>query len=113
MFPDSFLKKVFQVDLTDPTYRASGLALGTMMNPIGVSYDPQERMVYWSDVVDGSINRAGLDGSNREKVIDKDPLSKSGGRESNDVGTLFYTYTSPRTVIDNTESIGMIPKALV
>ncbi|XP_071817967.1 low-density lipoprotein receptor-related protein 1-like isoform X2 [Apostichopus japonicus] len=104
LFPDSFLKKVFQVDLTDPTYRASGLTLGTMMNPIGVSYDSQERMVYWSDVVDGSINRAGLDGSNREKVIDKDALIADGFTLDPIGRLLFWTDKSNRSISVSTLS---------
>lgn len=69
LFPDTYLNKVFQVDLTDPTHTLSGLPLGTMRNPIAVSYDPQERMVYWSDVKEHCINRARLDGSHRQRII--------------------------------------------
>ncbi|XP_041470021.1 nidogen-2-like [Lytechinus variegatus] len=42
----------------------NGLAL-----PVGVEYDPRSEMIYWTDAMLHTVNRAELDGSNQEVIV--------------------------------------------
>lgn len=49
-------------------FKPEALRLNGVKNPIGVSFDPVERMVYWTDVEKREINRASLDGSRQDTI---------------------------------------------
>ena len=50
--------------------------LDSVMNPVGVTYDPVDKMVYWSDVTNQEINRASLDGTQQETIATENIGSK-------------------------------------
>lgn len=98
LFPDTYLKKVFQVDLTDSTYEPNALPLGQMRNPIAVAYDPQEEKVYWSDVIEKTISRAGLDGSNKQVIVASDIETVDGLTLDPVLRLIFWTDIGKETI---------------
>ncbi|XP_071510756.1 low-density lipoprotein receptor-related protein 6-like [Diadema antillarum] len=61
---DTYHQSIYQVGL-ESAYQPQALPI-TIPNPVGVSYDPVEEKVYWSDVKFRRIGRASLDGSQQE-----------------------------------------------
>ncbi|XP_070556143.1 low-density lipoprotein receptor-related protein 4-like [Ptychodera flava] len=60
--------KIFYINLLSPTFEYVPLPLTDVSNPVGLDYDPVESKVYWTDTILKSINRASLDGSDREVI---------------------------------------------
>ena len=54
--------------LSETPLTASPLEMPLDYSPLGVSYDPVERRIYWTDSY-GNVNRALLDGTSTEVII--------------------------------------------
>ena len=69
---------IFVADLTNlkiwkaplDTLEFTPLPLRDITGPAAVDYDPVEHKLYWSDIARGTINRAKLDGSEQEVVLE-------------------------------------------
>ncbi|XP_077986726.1 low-density lipoprotein receptor-related protein 5-like [Glandiceps talaboti] len=60
---------IFHIDLASPTLDYIRLPLSDVSNPIAVDYDHVEGKLYWTDVRQKTINRASLNGKNRETIL--------------------------------------------
>ena len=91
---DTYHRGIYQVDLYS-NFKPEALRLNGVKNPIGVSFDPVERMVYWTDVEKREVNRASLDGS-RQDTIAIENIGRKKDKPSTDYrkpgGVYYYTF---------------------
>ena len=70
---DQYLRNIYQVDPISGT-TAQLLPFGTASNPLALAYDSTNKLIYWTDVNDHTINRYSLL-TNSNTVIYRDPLN--------------------------------------
>jgi len=68
---DGHLRNVYQIDATSGV-TGQLLPFGLASYPVSVVYDPTDKMVYWADYDDHTINRYSLL-TNKSTVIYRDP----------------------------------------
>ena len=69
LFTDSGLRTIFQMDVTDSTFPFTALPIEDLGYPFALTFDSVERKIYWSDIAKQTINRANLDGTEREEIL--------------------------------------------
>ncbi|XP_072047221.1 low-density lipoprotein receptor-related protein 5-like [Amphiura filiformis] len=69
LMTDSYLRTIFQVDLTNPDLPYTALPIGDLDGPFAITYDSVQNKVYWSDIAKQTINRVNLDGSEHEVLL--------------------------------------------
>nr|XP_002737326.1 PREDICTED: low-density lipoprotein receptor-related protein 4-like [Saccoglossus kowalevskii] len=67
---DSLLATIFHLSLSSTHYEYAVLPITGMSNPVAVDYDPLDEKVYWTDVNLHTINRAAVDGSDKEVIAE-------------------------------------------
>ncbi|XP_030855970.1 low-density lipoprotein receptor-related protein 5-like [Strongylocentrotus purpuratus] len=85
---DTYHRGIYQVDLYS-NFKPEALRLNGVKNPIGISFDPVERMVYWTDVEKREVNRASLDGS-RQDTIAIENIGQPDGIAVDSISKLVY-----------------------
>jgi len=68
---DGYLRNLYQVDASSGA-TAQLLQFGAASHPVAVAYDPTAKLIYWTDVIDHTINRYSLL-TNSSSVIYRDP----------------------------------------
>ena len=64
---DTVLNGIFMATTNNLNFNR--LPLENVTTPVAVDYDPTENTVYWTDVGTGTLNAAGLDGSNQRILV--------------------------------------------
>ncbi|XP_071951355.1 uncharacterized protein [Antedon mediterranea] len=98
LLADTYLHAIFQVSLGGATNGYTALPLGMMSNSVAIDFDPVDKMVYWTDVDSGSINRAKLDGTMREIVARRGVESADGIAVDSVSRLLFWTDSTKKTI---------------
>ncbi|XP_006813888.1 low-density lipoprotein receptor-related protein 5-like [Saccoglossus kowalevskii] len=63
---------IYHVNTLSPSERHIPLPLSDINNPIAVDYDPVENKLYWTDYGLNTVNRANMDGTEREIIASMD-----------------------------------------
>ncbi|MEM7126197.1 MAG: fibronectin type III domain-containing protein [Chloroflexota bacterium] len=74
-----------------------GIAL-QQADPVGIAFDPAARKIYWADVNSDKIQRADLDGSNREDLVTSGLTSPNGIALDSTAGKMYWTDVSAGTI---------------
>ena len=95
IFVDTRQREIFQMDLND--YSLSAVPLSTLRSPVAIDIDPNDGLIFWTDITDKTIRRSSVTGNN--DVIIKQ-LS-SGAVQFTAVWFVVYSTISYLTNIDN------------
>ncbi|XP_041481809.1 deleted in malignant brain tumors 1 protein-like [Lytechinus variegatus] len=90
---DKSLSKIFMADFSSGDFESltfTALPIGSVNQPLDVDYDPQTRMVYWSDMA-GTIRRANIDGTMQSVILDSSVGRAEGIALDTGRGKIFWT----------------------
>ncbi|XP_072178783.1 uncharacterized protein [Diadema setosum] len=91
LITDSYRRAIFQVDMSDPTFEPEALRLTSLQNPIAVTFDPVDRLVYWTDVAANTISRGSLDGQRQEVILSAEVQHPDGIAVDSSSRLLYWT----------------------
>ncbi|XP_077989412.1 low-density lipoprotein receptor-related protein 4-like [Glandiceps talaboti] len=85
--------KIFYINILSPTLEYTPLPLASIKNPVALDFDYVGGKVYWTDVDLKTINRASLNGSNFETIINVDIDVPDGLAIDVKNGMIYWTDT--------------------
>ncbi|XP_071510754.1 uncharacterized protein [Diadema antillarum] len=91
LITDSYRRAIFQVDMSDPNFEPEALRLTSIQNPIAVTFDPVDRLVYWTDVAAKTISRGSLDGQRQEVILSAEVQHPDGIAVDSSSRLLYWT----------------------
>lgn len=86
---DSDMHWIFQISSDGKKF--SRLNIPQVKSPVQVEFDPETKIVYWTDVGTKSVNRAKWDGSEFRKLVEKNVEQPTGLALDKMSGNLYWT----------------------